>query len=529
MSISTRTVCAFPFTFNNSVIDILREDETALNLTIHDCVQTIGEALGDTWMIYRGACGAVFTLFFFAFSVQLFRLRDFAKRVHRPYFSLVQSKIFGTCLMISLAMVIQSIDPQGFENILNPVVSFMCDEVIATSLFVLAMLVADFWAQAAKGMKRNSRGLPKRFRIPFVICVAINFLGFEIAGIILYEEYFLYEAIKSFGAILLLVILGYFAFINVDIIRRALEDMHSKSSSSASPDSDGEQKPKGLKKVSSLFKLTSSEKSPAQIIIAKLKAKYRKFFAVIFFAILVLLANGLIALSLPDLSWGYSILELPDAVQMILKLVYALCLVIGFHFFRVPFAPKRNSPSKTDDSSSTKNRFDTTTKGLSRNDSSGYKMAAFNSGRKAVKIPKPRKRASSAFSVYEEEFETFEANAAKSLKVELSNPSAAFLKFCDEHKLEDVVNCYAAILKFEQLFSSESSPAVFEKAGNEIMEKYMYSDVIDRLEASLVKLSDDDKFLKDSFRAVKKSQFKILRTKTLEFFAQNASFSETSL
>ena len=325
MSISTRSACDFPFTFNNSVIELLKKDENSLNVTAEDCIQTYGAALGVGWLAYRIVLGSVFALFIIAFTVQSFRLRDFASKVHHSYFSLTQAKIYLTCLLISTIMVVQSIDPQGLENLISPTVSFISDELIAVLLFFVALLVTDFFSATAAAMGgAYSRGLGVRFKLTFAVFSIGNFVGLQIVAMRYSEDYSTYEACKMFGGVFLLTLLGAVAFKHVYLIQKALEDVLAQNSLAVV-------KPTWSESTKSFFTRGSQASK-----LSSFKAKTRKFFITIFVAIAIMLTNGLVAMTISNPSWSYSILEMPDYIQMSLKFLYSIVIGVVYTFFRVP-------------------------------------------------------------------------------------------------------------------------------------------------------------------------------------------------
>ncbi|CAK8991016.1 Hypothetical protein SCF082_LOCUS2472 [Durusdinium trenchii] len=377
--ISTRTVCEFPDTFDDAALDALRHNDS-LVFGEERCTQTFAEALGTPWLVFQVVMGTWMGAIVAPISLyRLMRMRKMALQKDMPWFSFVQSRVFFCSFAIALGITVEMVDPGGFAGLMPPPLYYILDEFIAVTCILMGVVVAEFWAGAAKGLASTQRALPV-FTKPIVIvaCLA-NFLGLQITGMVDSDQYFFWEGIKMFGGIGILVLLWVAAFVFVRRIELFLVHMrgdegywrrrHSPESitegsssesnfqtgaslegsgrgtaaSSKSGNGRGTNKGSLVSKESVLNFFKGSNRKNGETessrIIQVLKSKSRQFSGVLTIAILAMTGNGVMSITRPqeELSWGYNILEADVFVALaFLKFVYAVAASLVLRFFRVP-------------------------------------------------------------------------------------------------------------------------------------------------------------------------------------------------
>lgn len=171
-----------------------------------------------------------------------------------------------------------------------------------------------------------------------------------------YKNYFIWEGVKTFLAgflLLFTIVLGYQLVkkIETQLLETTLNSRSGDgdSSSSANVKSQNSKQPKS---------------SFAKRAILILKKKFYRFAAVAGLASLVQIANSLIVWGVfndeneqIDLTWHYDIIESPDIIQMILKIIILSALVIMYFFFKVPSLESDSSKADVVPSTSDGNSF----------------------------------------------------------------------------------------------------------------------------------------------------------------------------
>jgi len=487
--------------------------------------------MGPFWFGYRLACGSVFAFFVVAFAVQLIRLRGFAARVHRPYHSLTQSRVFLVCFLISAILVLESVDPQGLQNILKPVyISFLCEAVVGALLYSLALIVVDFFALTSKMMKRGASGLSIVFKMPFVTLCFANFIGFEIVAMAIPDDYLFYQGLKLFGGAFLMLILQLVARKNNLGLRKSLKETRVINPAQKSP-------------------LTKTGSSATRIM-AGLQSKYNKFVFMMIVAESILLINGIISITADDYSWRYSTFDMPQVFQIVLKLFYVACLSIMFSFFNIsthyiefrkrnsvdsilsrmrifgsgPFgsgsSPKRDSFSHTNAQAVTPAATPIPQPMAPKRTSNVAIHAIKHFMRSSVKHKVKRSKEPGApIAVYLIENEEFEAGVDPELKVELKDPTAPFMSFCEKRdELHQMVLLYSDIVLFERMVDINDPPFEIQQLGQDIVTQVLENDFLPK-ESSLIAFDENEEYLQDSFGHVKKQLFEEIKERTLPYFA----------
>jgi hypothetical protein len=455
--ISTRTVCPFPWTFNDSVLASLEANTTlAYELPLEACTVTMGDSLGAMWLVFQCAL-LVFSLTGIAVVVRrLVLLWHWSKVSGRRYSHLVQSKVYVCTLAILLVLLVESADPLTLRGWLPPAVYFVADELIPSTIFVMVLYIVDFWCICARGSRRQE-GLPKSALWILSIASFFNFVGFLAVGMAFPAQYFFWEAVKMTGATLLLVSMAVVGWHHVRVIERQLMDISSherqKNSSSAEVEASNESVAAAVHSGSGNGSGALHSPSTTDRILKQLRSKFRQFTATVAVASLAMMGNAVLCYTLePELqSWGYSRLDTAlFVVQITLHMIYMLACVIAMHFFQVPsFVVERLTSSAKAAGESSKVAATSSHSGNSNAMSAvRTKFSALVRGHTSHQssLLAPR----STFDV-----ERPAQDEGRLVEILVGTEAQAFVAFCTERHAEESVLCWLAIDKFDKVVAQQ--------------------------------------------------------------------------
>eukprot|EP00516_Mucochytrium_quahogii_P006342 CAMPEP_0203757342 /NCGR_PEP_ID=MMETSP0098-20131031/10450_1 /ASSEMBLY_ACC=CAM_ASM_000208 /TAXON_ID=96639 /ORGANISM=" , Strain NY0313808BC1" /LENGTH=424 /DNA_ID=CAMNT_0050649547 /DNA_START=384 /DNA_END=1658 /DNA_ORIENTATION=+ len=339
------TGCPFPRTYSNENLEKLKQNPD-MQFNKELCVQTFADFYGIPWIVFQAVIG-LFALFMLALCVRrLIKLRHYAALLNRPYMSFAQAKVYCCAFTLSFCLVVEMVDPGCFRGYLPAPVYFLLDECMAATTVILALVIVDFWAMCAKGMRRGETGLPKGVFTTMSVLLFCNFVGFELAGMLLPDHYFFFEGIKSAVATLLIISIGVVAWVNMRSIEASflsltpdLEDEQTTSPIVVTIPEETNEPTENAGQTTRCFrcKARKKTKNPQKVLVIRLRRKLAQFCVVLALGVAVMLSDSIISFTQTTQSWQYDVFDYAGVAILVgIKVLYSLAIALSLHFFRVP-------------------------------------------------------------------------------------------------------------------------------------------------------------------------------------------------
>ncbi|GBG29328.1 Hypothetical Protein FCC1311_055502 [Hondaea fermentalgiana] len=356
--IGTGSDCPFPYTYEGEQLEAWLANNT-VNFGAENCTQTFAQYMGVGWTVFQVTMVTACTVTLGLYLSRLFEMKKYAKRKRARLSATVQWKIYVCGFICSLLLLVSFIDPFGARDLMPPEIYLLLDEVVSSFLFTLALFIVDFWAAAAKGLRAHQPGIPRGLLYFIIFITFSNFIGFEIAGIILHHQYFDFEAYKMFGAGTILAFMACTVRYSALIVERTLLKAHhvgnSGSNSSSNYETTGGSGSETSSTPGSSFKKlykrmrgagSSEKREIKRSIVNQLRAKNRKFYVVCFIVIGLAFANGAAAITADarDIVFKVDVID-TFVTLVVLKVMYFVALVITLHFFHVPHEKRHSKTS----------------------------------------------------------------------------------------------------------------------------------------------------------------------------------------
>jgi len=321
MGVSTGTICPFPFT----TVNISQPPQD-----VAECTVTYAEAIGPLYEAFRGLLLGMASLGILVMIYRLYQFSLYTARLNVRMVDHPMSRMIVLALFFNVSLLVSSVDMFAFNGIYPAELFVILDEFNASSALSNAVFTVDLYHTLAKSLRDKYRRQSIIARNVTLVAIWTNFVGFIILGVLDSSRYYLYEGLKCIIGSLILYgfIVSSSFYVNelIKVLRRGLE--------------------------------LQANKTRGQNQIAILKRKHTRFLMVVGLAAVALTATGILALSAETQSWALKIENMPDAAQLVLRLVYVAYIFLQFYLFRVPkseiSSSSANSAGKdTNDSAAT--------------------------------------------------------------------------------------------------------------------------------------------------------------------------------
>eukprot|EP00512_Aurantiochytrium_limacinum_P007510 CAMPEP_0171529284 /NCGR_PEP_ID=MMETSP0959-20130129/12271_1 /TAXON_ID=87120 /ORGANISM="Aurantiochytrium limacinum, Strain ATCCMYA-1381" /LENGTH=347 /DNA_ID=CAMNT_0012071617 /DNA_START=646 /DNA_END=1689 /DNA_ORIENTATION=+ len=266
-----------------------------------------------------------------------------------PLLATIQGRLFFIGTIVSFIIAIGLIDPLGLRAILPPVFYLLLDEIVSALLFTMALMIVDFWASAAKGVRAHNSGLPRAAFFSLVVLSFVNFLGLQLVGLFVPQKYYDFVAYKMFAGAAILLVMAVVTRKNVNYVKMTLlsvqqdRSVRIMSGSIHTDTSEGGLSIRSFAKLYQNLRMHAKDSRErvdlARRIVAQLEAKNRKFFAIIGLTGVVFITYGVLCVIRPPelKTLGFRINKAEVYITLVvLRFVYLAVLLLVLHFFQVP-------------------------------------------------------------------------------------------------------------------------------------------------------------------------------------------------
>jgi len=341
MVCKTGTFCPFPYT-TSSGIDLQNNPAITQNITqemiAQLCTVSYGQALGVGFLVLHICMVFASLVGMVLIGIQTIRLRAYClgkgknawwehQTFHHYFF------VFWFCVFWFLG----SVDLFGFWGYMPEDAYAVFDEVTASCCISNAVLTVRFLYAVAKGARpdgNSSSNCRQLFTTTTICFIWLNFVGFAILQVVDSDIYQLYEAMKSFGGALILIVFAVSSTYYAVKVRKFMEHSSRMTQGNVN-DVEGQ-------------------------MIKILKKKHTRLLIVVCLATLAFIANGALTLDTDDYSWTIRLVDLPDPTQVAFRILYVIYLVLSLYIFQVPSAAN-DANSATPSKTTTKSRKTTIT------------------------------------------------------------------------------------------------------------------------------------------------------------------------
>mmetsp|Transcript_1801 Transcript_1801/g.4189 ORF Transcript_1801/g.4189 Transcript_1801/m.4189 type:complete len:423 (+) Transcript_1801:502-1770(+) len=346
--ITTRSSCPFPYTYEGNILAEWLEDSNRY-FPPSFCTQTFAHYLGAPWYSFQIVTGFITVLLLTIFLSRLITMWAYTTLWRVPLLATIQGRLFFIGTIVSFIIAIGLIDPLGLRAILPPVFYLLLDEIVSALLFTMALMIVDFWASAAKGVRAHNSGLPRAAFFSLVVLSFVNFLGLQLVGLFVPQKYYDFVAYKMFAGAAILLVMAVVTRKNVNYVKMTLlsvqqdRSVRIMSGSIHTDTSEGGLSIRSFAKLYQNLRMHAKDSRErvdlARRIVAQLEAKNRKFFAIIGLTGVVFITYGVLCVIRPPelKTLGFRINKAEVYITLVvLRFVYLAVLLLVLHFFQVP-------------------------------------------------------------------------------------------------------------------------------------------------------------------------------------------------
>ena len=307
--VRTETVCPFPYT-----------TPPGTNATfLANCTITYAMALGPGFFVLQGILLATAIIGIIVFAYRTFALRRWSVRRKQNVRFHPLFIHFVLCFFFNIFLLLESIDLFGFQGLI-PVEAYVIFDGFAAAFGICnGILFAQFLHTMAHGVHDPCHEQSEKVTQGAGILVFVTFVGFAILAILLPDQYRLLEGIKATIAILILLTFGaistHFAIELEGVLKSTIPQQ--------------------------------TDRAKAAHEIEHLRRKHIRFLIVIMLACILLIVDAVYSFAAADYRWIIAFTDLPDPIQVALRVACILNTVACLYLFRVPTRTEASSSSSS--------------------------------------------------------------------------------------------------------------------------------------------------------------------------------------